>query len=254
MLPDDFLEFLQLPLKDFIADYELQLLLTAELNRYRKTFNSDRPDHEFIPNMIEEEEDFIRLTLKSLYERNEEIKGCRDDAMKEALKKHILDGGDQPDNRKIFDYTDFKVCEKMGKTAMAEYNSYNLKLNFLLSKAQNLGFTIETKEKLRFNKIEKDYAVDLDYIDAKGSEKLVYLKETGIIDFLKEKYPGVSHNKLAKLLSAITGEKHLQPGLNAMEGNQKYTDRKSPYFSKKTVPKVESQLIHWGFSEPSPKN
>lgn len=247
MLPDDIIDFLQLPFKDFIAEYEYRLVIYAELNRLRKTWDSGPDDSRLFPDMIQEEKEFITFTIKSLYERNEEIKSLRYDILKEEYLKHHKSGKGTMDDEEFRNFLDIDGHKKMNKRTNTEFNTYDVKLTFLLYKAQNLGFTVDIQEKLQFNQIENENIADLAYIDAKGSEKLIYLKETGIIDFLKEKYPDVSELKLAMLLSAITGEKYLQPGLNAMEGSQKYSDKKSPYFSKKTVPKVESQLIKWGF-------
>lgn len=75
----------------------------------------------------------------------------------------------------------------------------------------------------------------------------MYLNELGIIEFLKQKYPDVSQNKLASVLSRITGVKNLRPTLQAMESDHNRINPKNPYNNKKTATRVKTQLIQWGF-------
>jgi hypothetical protein len=98
--------------------------------------------------------------------------------------------------------------------------------------------------------IEKDSnELDTDLSKAKATEKIVYLKKLGVLNFLRTKRPfNTSINSLASILSVITDEHNttLQPYLNAMYGKNVDTS-KDPCNTKKTVDKVESRLISIGF-------
>ena len=86
--------------------------------------------------------------------------------------------------------------------------------------------------------------------NTKGTEKIIYLQELGIIEHLTNKFPQLTTNGLANLLSAITGEQTttLQPYLNPMI-NKANDQRKNPYNSKKTVAKVKNKLIELNLNE-----
>lgn len=237
--------FLELDGRDFMAEYEFYMILHQEVKTLKERLMIPDEIPRPIPDMKEVEIEFVRSTLKCLHERNEEILILRRKMAKAEFKKHHISEGGKMNDDEYIAYS--MKNNNLSKTVNVEFDNYNFKLTFLIYKAQKLGFTIDIGKELKFNEIEENNTFDSQFLDTKGSEKLVFLKETGIIDFLKERNPGISKNKLAKLLSAITGEKHLQPGLNAMEGSQKYSDRKSPYFSTKSAPRVKEQLNQWGF-------
>jgi hypothetical protein len=99
-------------------------------------------------------------------------------------------------------------------------------------------------------KIAKDTnrTTEIDLSNSSAVQKIIYLNELGIIDLLqKEPCFKASVNKLATVLSAITGEniKTLQPILNPMF-NKNTAQKNNPYSSKLTVKKVKSQLINLG--------
>jgi hypothetical protein len=93
---------------------------------------------------------------------------------------------------------------------------------------------------------------EVDLSDTTATEKIIYLHELGIINFLRTKQPfSTSINSLATVLSAITGVKpetrHIQSMLNPMfskEAGQK----NNPLNSKTTVAKVQKQLNDIGFN------
>ncbi len=100
------------------------------------------------------------------------------------------------------------------------------------------------------NHSQMDNGIDIDLSKTKATEKIIYLKELGVLDFLRTKQPFISSiNSLATILSAITGEQNttLQPYLNAIYGNGVDTT-KDPYSSTKTVTKVKSLLGQVGFT------
>lgn len=85
----------------------------------------------------------------------------------------------------------------------------------------------------------------LDLSDTTTVEKIIYLNEMGIIDFLKTRPEfTLSTNLMATVLSAITGIKAttLQPSLNRLISNDT-DDKNHPYKTQKTVGKVRQTLI-----------
>jgi hypothetical protein len=128
----------------------------------------------------------------------------------------------------------------------------NLQLE-TISKAKKRN--IKSLQKWIVENKSNNLKVDEPAIDLSGSyatEKIIYLHELGIIDFLRTKQPfNTSINSLATVLSAITGvkpeTKHIQSMLNPIiskEAGQK----NNPLNSKTTVSKVQSQLINIGFN------
>lgn len=97
----------------------------------------------------------------------------------------------------------------------------------------------------RRQEIEKKEPEPLDLSDTSAVEKIIYLNELGIIDFLKGKpeFMG-STNLMATFLGAVTGEKPttLQPSINKLINNDT-ADKNHPYNTKGTVNKVRQTLI-----------
>lgn len=89
----------------------------------------------------------------------------------------------------------------------------------------------------------------LDLSNTSAVEKIIYLNELGIIDFLRTKTKaGISNGGLASVLSSITGIKAetIKPSLNRLSNNDT-NDNKHPYYKTKTVEKIKTFLIKLGF-------
>jgi hypothetical protein len=103
------------------------------------------------------------------------------------------------------------------------------------------------KERLEeLNKPQQPEPEPLDLSDSSAVEKIIYLNELGIIDFLRTKPAFIgSTNLMATFLSAITGEKSktLQTSLNRLINNDT-DDKNHPYKTQKTVNKVRQTLIN----------
>lgn len=85
----------------------------------------------------------------------------------------------------------------------------------------------------------------LDLSRTSAVEKIIYLNELGIIDFLRTKPEFIgSTNLMATVLSAITNVKAttLQTSLNRLV-NKDTADKNHPYHTQKTVDKVQRTLI-----------
>ncbi|HEX8013751.1 MAG TPA: hypothetical protein VF465_00830 [Flavobacterium sp.] len=84
----------------------------------------------------------------------------------------------------------------------------------------------------------------IDLSDTSTTEKIIYLKKLGVLDFLKDKQPFLSStNKLATVLSAITGARSttIQSMINPIF-SKNIDDKNNPLNSEKTVKKVENRL------------
>jgi len=111
------------------------------------------------------------------------------------------------------------------------------------SKKEELGTISEIEE--QFEIVEP---VDLSY--ATITERIIYLKLLGVIDFLYDKPPFNSNiSSLANVISRITGggKRHIQSMLNrVLKTKDEEVDEKNPMYSKK-VPEVRDKLIEMRF-------
>lgn len=108
-----------------------------------------------------------------------------------------------------------------------------------------------------FNEAKEEVLDEItDYSDTAKNEKIVFLYKLGVVDFLRENpLFASSTNKLAKYLSAITGEKAgtLQSYLNPIisrDANQ----RNNPLINEDLVEEVELKLINMGLTKEDLKN
>jgi hypothetical protein len=97
-----------------------------------------------------------------------------------------------------------------------------------------------------FNQIELEDPISDDLSNTNAVQKIIYLNELGIIDFLRDKpeFMG-SVNLMATILSSVTGVKAatLQSSLNRLVNDDK-EDKNHPYATKSTVNKVRQTLIN----------
>jgi hypothetical protein len=89
----------------------------------------------------------------------------------------------------------------------------------------------------------------IDLSKSKCTEKIIYLKEMGVLDFLIKKEPfNKSIRKLAKALVPILGERYdtIQPILNPVISN--YSSKNNPYYNSSTqkVDQIREHLVHLG--------
>jgi len=141
--------------------------------------------------------------------------------------------------RLIIEYQKSELEEKeeidLNKWLMEPYlSSYNKIILFLETRKLELEPALSISEPLDLS--ENSSAV----------EKIIYLNELGIIDFLRNKTEFMSStNLMATFLSAITSEKAstLQTSLNRLINNDN-EDKNHPYRTIKTVEKVRQSLIN----------
>lgn len=222
------IEFLTSSFSVFIAQYDVQLAQFFEYQRLM--YNQDGQDP------IDTEKDFITKILKFLDLRNKQLQEQDQKRTKEFFSKKDL-----PQEELL------KLHQK-NRELSEEFLSYNYKMHFLSVKIRRLGFEVDLTGGITFNEIKSEETEPEEILNGlSGPEKLVYLNELGILEFLKQKYPNVSQNKLARVLSRITGVRNLRPTLQAMESDHNRINPKNPYNNKKTATRVKTQLIQWGF-------
>jgi hypothetical protein len=102
------------------------------------------------------------------------------------------------------------------------------------------------EEKKGITKPQQPDPEPLDLSDTSAVEKIIYLNELGIIDFLRTKPEFIgSTNLMATVLSAVTDVKPstLQTSLNRLIGKDT-ADKNHPYHTSTTVEKVRQTLIN----------
>lgn len=180
------------------------------------------------------------LVYKNTYESRLTSYANRNDNTSENLEpsfiKHEIGSIDGSLEHLYFKYFDANTTDKV-KIAT------ELKINYLEEKLKNL----------QTNELQNDF--NLDISDTSATDKIIYLSQLGVLDFLRTQSPfNMSINRLATVLSAITGEKKatLQPMLNPIfsaETNQK----NNPLNKSKNTTKITGTLNIIGF-EPKKSN
>ena len=135
-----------------------------------------------------------------------------------------------------FDIDEYLVA--MDKLTTGIYKKLcNIDIEFIEEIFNNFSFEIDQPQ--------QPEPEPLDLSETSAVEKIIYLNELGIIDFLKSKPEfTLSTNLMATVLSAITDVKAttLQTSLNRLINNDT-ADKNHPYRTKKTVDKVRQTLI-----------
>ncbi|WP_420378809.1 hypothetical protein [Gilvibacter sp.] len=133
-------------------------------------------------------------------------------------------------------------------------SSLQKRFEFLQDRAYELGYRLSAVSWDKYELESLTKAVDKledtypDLFDSNAKQKIIYLQELGIIDYLRgiSKF-GISNHKLASLLSAITGEhtNTLQSYLNPINNNT-VDQSNNPYENHKNVNHVRKMLSNLG--------
>ena len=153
-------------------------------------------------------------------------------------------------NKLIFEISDFlknikennEDKEDLLQLCRNRLNTIGRTKEFLEQRKQELE--TESKENKTIKNVQ-----DIDLSNSNAVEKIIYLNELGIIDFLRTKTKaGISNTALASVLSGITGIKTetIKPSLNRLSNNDTI-DNKHPYYTTKTVEKIKTFIIKLGF-------
>ena len=163
----------------------------------------------------------------------------------------------------------FLHCMTIGKEIGEKWGDQSLteeyyKLIFLARKIRQIDSTLELNQHyISYNEKNKEITERIENVNNALSEidnekalnavqKIIYLNELGIIDFLKEKQPfHTSTNGLATILGKILDEKRttLQPYLNALFTDMEITSNKHPYYTQSTSQKIKDSLQSIGFKK-----
>ena len=212
--------------KTFQTDYEYLIenknfFIGCTLDIYKKYYSQRL--QEYLKNTSDALEiDFIISDYNSLEEAS--IFSFASESLKENMKVSM---------RRIKEFLDEKIKE----------------LGFKIDKKSNDKVTSYTYSKDLDNRIiSKEILIDLS--ETSAVQKIIYLQKLGILDFLRDQTKkGISINKLATVLSAITGEKAqtIQPMINPIN-NKSVNQRNNPFVSnKKQVEIITNKLIDYGF-------
>jgi len=245
-------DFIEADIENFIRLYDISLtryMVHYKFNHYNNL------EYSLDPEKIKEiEKDFIKRTLRILKTNKKEIDKLNAEIFTDFLKENEMTvkefyAGHDEGTAKAFDIYLYDQRKEYTPKLQRQDVSFFMKMNFLLVKANKLGCVIELQDDFKFEEIaELTPGSVLDLSHTRASEKIIYLNELGIIDFLRKKEPFKrSINKLAIALSAITDEKSvtLQSALNAMLTTTN-SEQKNPYYSADTAPKVQANLINLG--------
>ncbi len=145
-----------------------------------------------------------------------------------------------------------KEIETTIKKANESYGKYTcISIKTLVETAKtemclnDVEFIESVFENFNFIKLEQAESEPEDLSETSAVQKIIYLNELGIIDFLKSKpeFRG-STNLMATILSSVTGVKAntLQSSLNRLVISD-IDDKNHPYATKSTVNKVRQTLI-----------
>ena len=136
--------------------------------------------------------------------------------------------------------------------------NHELAKNIFISQRKKIKFLENKKEELLRSAKELSVISDEileDYSKTSNPDKIVFLKELGVLDFLQNKMNqemvGFSVNKLAQVISSFTGinQGTAQSYLNPMFSN-KVNDKNDPYRAdrREKVGKVIQNIHEMGFS------
>ena len=244
--------------------------ISGVFNAYRMfdTSSDDYPANEtsfniWQNNEISELQEVFETEYKNYISRNIYFFGCPIKVYKELYYKRMHDFFEE---KLTFSEKDFIQMEF--KEGVLEFdfnfleddlqltieNSLKERYLFLTNQLFLLGFTvIENNGEIEIVPAEKKNENETinvkDFEDetvmTNGKEKIIYLNELKVIEHLKKEYPilKTSNNKLASLISKITGQKHstIQSYINPMLNSEDRVDQSNnPYNNKKNVLKVKA--------------
>jgi hypothetical protein len=134
--------------------------------------------------------------------------------------------------------------------------SLRRRFSFLQEKANSAGYEIRLTDKNNARLIRTDVEnpqpdEDLDSTKLSPIEKVLYLHELGVIDFLKKTIPFVGSSfALSRAIAAITDEKPKTLDRNiAPLHSSNYNQDRNPLKSTKTHNQVKSQLSQIGYKK-----
>ena len=244
--------------------------ISGVFNAYRMfdTSSDDYPANEtsfniWQNNEISELQEVFETEYKNYISRNIYFFGCPIKVYKELYYKRMHDFFEE---KLTFSEKDFIQMEF--KEGVLEFdfnfleddlqltieNSLKERYLFLTNQLFLLGFTvIENNGEIEIVPAEKKNENETinvkDFEDetvmTNGKEKIIYLNELKVIEHLKKEYPilKTSNNKLASLISKITGQKHstIQSYINPMLNSEdRVNQSNNPYNNKKNVLKVKA--------------
>jgi len=224
---------------DDLHNLDIDLEITNDRNELRKIMVENITDilSDLYSKSIEENYywDYCNfLTYADNYEKRLNKHAVSNDEISEKIESLFIEHEINSINRNL-------------ERPIMKYFSSNLRNKITIADKKKINY-LKTKLNL-FESIESQDEFNLDLSYTSATDKVIYLDQLGILDFLRAKSPfNMSINQLATVLSAITGEKTgtLQSMLNPIfstETNQK----NNPLTKFKNLAKIKGALNNIGF-------
>lgn len=215
--------------------------------------------------LIDLEDDLTNLEL-STFESNEKKE------LQDLIKEHIFNKSIEVYNASseesaIWDYCSFNIYERNYQETLnsfindnnkehinekifieSEIYKYSKLLENFDKKNYFPGLKLPLEKKIAFLREKQKPLISIeltDYSDTNAKEKIIFLKELGILNFLWEKHPNLSNYKIAQVLSAITGinPTTIQSYTNPIYSGPAVAQDKNPMEDKKLVAIVKKKLL-----------
>lgn len=209
----------------------------------------------------------LEIAYKALIDGKRYFYGCPFDLYKITYNTRLKIFIEQNIDAQEIDFIDYELnkgileFEMYDKHIITFYylNEYTLRrrFEFLQDKAKSINYSIEIlgKEKYRFIREQEQVAFIespiIDLSDTIPKDKIRYLHELGIIDYLRGIEPfSTSTNSLATVISAFTGikSKTVQSYINPMI-NDDAGQNNNPLNNINKMKKVRNKLIEIGFKQ-----
>lgn len=176
------------------------------------------------------------------------------DKLYEPRLKEFLDNNDNDlFDESIFIEEEVKNIDFLKNTWYLELFETNTKSQIEKSFIKKKKFLEDRLQDLNQTSSVSDLEND-DFNSTKISEKIIFLDELGVLDFLRNQKPfNSTKNALAKALSGIMGEKvrSIQSAINPIQ-NKGVSQKNNPLKATSNVQKVRQKLIEIGFEPRKP--
>ncbi len=171
-----------------------------------------------------------------------------DKTYEKRLSDFLFENDNELVDENYFIDKELKSFEQLRKYWYLEFFSEDTKTQIAKSFIKK-KFFLENKRNL--NSYTKDSEDVLDLCSSKISEKIIYLSELGVLDYLSKQKPfNTSKNSLASALSGIIGEpaKSIQSAINPIF-NSSVAQKNNPLNTTSSVHKVTQKLLEIGFEK-----
>ncbi|MFV0189735.1 hypothetical protein OBK29_07360 [Empedobacter falsenii] len=266
--------------EDSISEIYYKLLLISTLNDFREIFYNTNVYNDLVINIIEIEDlsnkyqsisSDMRFFLNKEFEKinQNEIKKyfievvCSMKIPENILRQIVLDDDESYNTIEVINSISREIniygiesiinCLYVEENQGLEENQDSVKIIKLINDIINVKTEVSNVKNTINNQSKLIDETLNDYSDIKAKEKIIALKELGILDYLKKEFIicQTSTNKLSEVLSLLTGEKAstIQSYINPMI-NKGISQKNNPYSNPKLLEKTQNKLNIIGLNIP----